>query len=63
VFAELRENSVSIHGPEVAQLSQAARDLQIGIIIGINERVEQGPGAKTLYNSLLTFSGSIAKFE
>ena len=56
VFAELRENSVSIDGPEVAQLSQIARDLQIGIVIGINERVERGPGLKTLYNSLLTFS-------
>jgi predicted amidohydrolase len=56
VFAELRENSVSIDGPEVSLLSQAARDLQIGIVIGVNERVEQGPGSKTLYNSLLTFS-------
>ena len=56
VFAELRENSISVDGPEVAQLSEIARDLQIGIVIGINERVEQGPGSKTLYNSLLTFS-------
>jgi predicted amidohydrolase len=56
VFAELRENSISIDGPEVSLLSQAARDLQIGIVIGVNERVEQGPGSKTLYNSLLTFS-------
>jgi nitrilase len=56
VFAELRDNSISTDGPEIAQLSQAARDLQIGIVIGINERVERGPGAKTLYNSLLTFS-------
>jgi nitrilase len=56
VFAELRENSISIDGPEVAQLSDIARDLHIGIVIGINERVERGPGSKTLYNSLLTFS-------
>jgi hypothetical protein len=41
VFAELRANSISIHGLEVAQLSQAARELQIGIVIGINERIEQ----------------------
>lgn len=56
IFAELRENSISIDGPEVAQLSEIARDLQIGVVIGINERIERGPGAKTLYNSLLTFS-------
>jgi nitrilase len=56
VFADLRENSVSLDGPEVAQLSQIARDSHISIIIGINERVQRGPGLKTLYNSLLTFS-------
>jgi len=56
VFAELRENSISIDGQEVARLSEIARDLHIGIVIGINERVERGPGSKTLYNSLLTFS-------
>jgi len=56
VFAELRENSISINGPEVAQLAAAAREFQIGIVIGINERVEQGPAQKTLYNSLLTLS-------
>jgi predicted amidohydrolase len=56
VFAELRENSISVDGPEVAQLSEIARELQIGIVIGINEHIEQGPGSKTLFNSLLTFS-------
>jgi len=56
VFGKLRENSVSLEGPEVAQLAAAARDFQIGIVIGVNERVESGPAQKTLYNSLLTFS-------
>jgi nitrilase len=56
VFAQLRENSISLEGPEVSQLAGAARDLQVGIIIGVNERVERGPGQKTIYNSLLTFS-------
>jgi len=56
VFAQLRENSVSLEGPEVCRLANAARDLQIGVIIGVNERVEKGPAQKTLYNSLLTFS-------
>jgi len=56
VFAQLRENSVSLEGPEVCRLANAARDLQIGVIIGVNERVEKGPAQKTLYNSLLIFS-------
>jgi nitrilase len=56
VFAELRENSISVKGPEVAQLAEAAREFQIGIVIGINERVDEGPAQKTLYNSLLTLS-------
>src|ERR1700747_2910174 len=56
VFAELRENSISVKGPEVAQLAAAARELQIGVVIGINERVDDGPGQNTLYNSLLTLS-------
>jgi len=62
VFAELRENSISVKGPEVAQLAAAAREFQIGIVIGINERVDEGPGQNTLYNSLLTFSpdGAVA---
>ena len=47
VFAELRENSISIKGPEVAELAVAARESKIGIIIGINERVDEGPAEKT----------------
>jgi len=56
VFQELRENSISITGPEVAQLKAIAADLKIGIVIGVNERINEGPGRNTLYNSLLTFS-------
>lgn len=47
VFAELRENSISVKGSEVAQLANAAREFQIGIVIGINERVDEGPAQKT----------------
>jgi predicted amidohydrolase len=52
----LRQNSISIDGPEVKALGRAARELGIGVVIGINERVDQGPGQGTLYNSLLTFT-------
>lgn len=56
VFAELRENSISVAGPEVAALASTARINKIGVVIGVSERVEQGSGQKTLYNSLLTFT-------
>ena len=53
VFARLRQNSVTIPGPEVAALCEAAGDLKINVVMGVNERVEAGPGNGTLYNSLL----------
>ena len=56
VFARLRQNSVSIPGPEFAALCEAAGDLKIDIVMGVNERVEAGPGNGTLYNSLLTIT-------
>ena len=56
VFAKLRDNSITVPGEEVNTLSEAARDLNIAIVIGANERVDAGPGIGTLYNSLLTIS-------
>ncbi|HSZ00078.1 MAG TPA: carbon-nitrogen hydrolase family protein [Terriglobales bacterium] len=56
VFAKLRDNSITVPGEEVNALSEAARDLNIAIVIGANERVDAGPGIGTLYNSLLTIS-------
>jgi len=56
VFARLRQNSVAVPGPEVRALCQAAGDLKLTVVMGINERVDSGPGSGTLYNSLLTFT-------
>jgi nitrilase len=56
VFARLRQNSVTIPGSEIAALCEAAGDLKINVVIGVNERVEAGPGNGTLYNSLLTIT-------
>ena len=56
VFARLRNNSITVPGEEVNLLNEAARDLKIAIVIGVNERVDSGPGSGTLYNSLLTIS-------
>src|SRR5271157_554318 len=56
VFARLRQNSVTVPGHEIAALCEAAGDLKIDIVMGVNERVEAGPGNGTLYNSLLMIS-------
>jgi len=56
VFARLRNNSITVPGEEVHALGEAARTLKIAIVIGVNERVDAGPGNGTLYNSLLTIS-------
>ena len=56
VFARLRQNSVAVPGQETAAIAEAAGDLKITVVIGVNERVDSGPGNGTLYNSLLTFT-------
>lgn len=55
VFAELRRNSLSVPSHETEILAEAAKGHQVVLVIGINERVDAGPGNGTLYNSLLTF--------
>jgi len=55
VFARLRQNSVVVPSVETKRLAQLAGDHKLTLILGVNERVETGPGNGTLYNSLLTF--------
>jgi len=55
-FARLRRNSIVVPGRETEQLAQAARELRVSIVIGVNERVEHGAGNGTLYNSQLIFN-------
>ncbi len=56
VFARLRQNSIVVPGPETERLAQLVGDHKLTLVIGVNERVETGPGNGTLYNSLLTFT-------
>ncbi len=56
VFARLRQNSIAVPGPETAALCKAAGELGISVVIGVNERVDSGPGNGTLYNTLLTIT-------
>jgi len=55
VFAELRRNSLAVPGRETEMLAEAARANGVVLVIGVNERVDVGPGNGTLYNALLTF--------
>jgi len=55
VFAQLRRNSVVVPGKETARLGEVAAEHGVVLVIGVNERVENGAGNGTLYNSLLTF--------
>lgn len=55
LFARLREESPTLSGPEMARLAEMAGDLGITLVMGLNERVDSGPGNGTLYNSQVTF--------
>jgi predicted amidohydrolase len=56
VFARLRQNSIVVPSPETKILANAAKENNVTVVIGVNERVERGAGNGTLYNGLLTFS-------
>ena len=62
VFRRLAENSVSVPGDATRFLSDIASRHHVTIVIGVSERVDEGPGRGTLYNSILTFTadGSLA---
>ena len=55
VFALLRQNSVVVPDQETERLGALVGELGITLVMGINERVDSGPGNGTLYNSLLVF--------
>lgn len=54
-FRRMAENSVVVAGESGRALGDIARDAKVTLVIGVSERVEQGPGRGTLYNSLLTY--------
>ncbi len=55
VYANLRRNSITIPGPDADRLAGLAKELEITLVMGANERIDSGPGSGTLYNSILTF--------
>jgi nitrilase len=56
IFARLKANSICVPGQELDALRVAAKEDAIAVVIGVNERIDSGPGNGTLYNSLLTIS-------
>jgi nitrilase len=53
VYFRLHQSSISVPGKDLEYICNLARKHKIILCIGINERVEQGPGNGTLYNSVL----------
>lgn len=56
VYARMAEHSVVVDGASGRALGDIAREARITMVVGVVERVDQGPGRGTLYNSLLTFT-------
>jgi len=56
VYARYAGNSVVVGGAETTRLAVLAEELSLTIVVGISERVDEGPGNGTLYNTLLTFT-------
>lgn len=56
IFARTYKNSLDVSGSEVKQIGQWAKELNLSIVMGINEKVSSGPGNGTIYNSLLTWN-------
>ena len=62
VYARLYENSLALASPELLQLRDLAKALEVVLVLGINERVNTGRGNRSLYNSIITINadGEIA---
>jgi nitrilase len=59
-FAQLARESLDVPGPDADRLGEIARDNEVWLVTGVNERDPERPG--TLYNSLLYHApdGSLA---
>jgi len=54
LYARLVANSLAIDSPQLRQLRDCAAQHRIVLLLGINERVPQGAGNRSLYNSVVT---------
>ena len=54
VFSRMARDGVSVPGRTLDALAAMAREAEVTLVVGVTERVDQGAGRGTLYNSLLT---------
>ena len=54
-FRRMAEQSVTVPGPTAMRLGSTARNAGVTLVVGVTERVDEGPGRGTLYNTLLTW--------
>lgn len=54
VYARLYENSMSLDSPEMVQLQKVAKQYEIVLVLGINEKVTVGRGNRSIYNTIVT---------
>ena len=54
LYARLAANSMALESPEMLRLREHAKRHEIVLALGINERVPQGRGNRSLYNSIVT---------
>jgi nitrilase len=52
LYAELLANSVTVPGPEIERLADAARRANVAVVMGVNERNAEASGT-SLYNTLV----------
>ena len=50
VWAEMFQNSLELGSPEMKQLQQIAKEKQVYIVFGANEKITKGRGNNTVYN-------------
>ncbi len=55
VFARMAAESVDVRGASGAALADLAASLGVTLVVGVTERVSDGPGRSTLYNTLLSY--------
>ena len=54
LYARLMENSVAVPGRVTQVLAETARRHHVTLVIGVHERIDEGAGRGTIYNSVLT---------
>src|SRR5215208_221005 len=55
VYRRMAENAVVVDGASGRELGAIAHRHRIAMVVGVVERVEQGPARGTLFNALLTY--------